>query len=109
MTGIYLKTDLKMNFKKDFKKDKIIRTAFAEWGKFFFRNTSLSVIIKKLRITKPALYRYFKNKKELINSMKLKILDKFYERIDSFIIESTEDYSIDSVYLFINKIFGYFF
>ena len=55
---------------KQLNKELIISTAFEEWGKSCYRNMSLTKIINKLKITKPALYRYFKNKKELLDIMR---------------------------------------
>jgi AcrR family transcriptional regulator len=59
-------------------KDKIIETAFREWAKSFFTKTSLSIVAKKLNLSKAALYRYFTNKDHLLNSM----TEKFISNID---------------------------
>lgn len=58
-----------MDNKRELKRDEIIKTTFLEWGKSSFKNMSLSLIAQKMKITKAAIYRYFKNKDELINSL----------------------------------------
>ena len=48
------------------KRDAVLRTAahlFLEQG---YRNTSMSVLAKRLKITKPSLYYYFRNKEEIL-------------------------------------------
>ncbi len=59
-------------------KEDIINTAFIEWGRKNFISRSLTLITRKLNITKPALYRYFRNKDELIECMKLHLIDRLY-------------------------------
>ena len=50
-------------------KANIISAAFSEWSKTHFTSMSLAKVAKKLSLTKPALYRYFKNKAELLQTM----------------------------------------
>ena len=47
----------------------IINAAFRTWGDDMYMKTSLSTLAASLGITKPALYRYFKDKDELLGSM----------------------------------------
>jgi len=56
--------------KRELKTQLIIDTAFEVWGKNSFYNTSLSSLADALGMTKPALYRYFKNKEALLSAMK---------------------------------------
>ena len=56
--------------KRELKTQLIIDTAFQVWGDNFFYNTSLSSLAYALGMTKPALYRYFKNKDAILMAMK---------------------------------------
>ena len=96
---------------KRFTKDLIIKTAFSEWGKFCFKNMSLSLITDKLKITKPALYRYFKNKKELLNDMSnylfnklIKLSSIYFDKIRNLKKESKKDV----ILIFIKEYFEFF-
>lgn len=61
--------------RKEEKRAQIIDTAFAVWGEEFFSNTSLGTLAEELGMTKPALYRYFGSKDELLQAME----DRFAE------------------------------
>jgi len=58
-----------MTKKHEVKKQEIIKTAFSEWGKIGFHNTSLTAVSEKMKISKAAFYRYFKSKDDLFNEM----------------------------------------
>jgi len=45
-------------------KRKILKTASRLFSEFGFLGVSMQKIAQKLRITKPAIYHHFKNKKE---------------------------------------------
>lgn len=90
-------------------KEKIIKTAFKEWGKLGYRNISLLLVAKKLKITKSGLYRYFKSKDDLIQDMKNKYLLDFFQTKKQFIEESENITSHEEkLKLFITK-FVYLF
>ncbi len=63
--------------KHEIKKQLIIDTAFRVWGDNFFYNTSLSTLSDALGMTKPALYRYFKNKDAILAAMKSDFIAKY--------------------------------
>ena len=50
-------------------REKIIETAFKVWGEECYRTRSLTLVAKALRVSKPALYRHFKDKDELIEAL----------------------------------------
>jgi len=56
--------------KKEQHRQHIIRTAFRVWGATRFTDMSLTTLAEELALTKPALYRYFKNKDELMSVMR---------------------------------------
>ena len=56
--------------KRELKTQLIIDTAFKVWGENSFYNTSLSSLADALGMSKPAIYRYFKNKDALLQAMK---------------------------------------
>jgi AcrR family transcriptional regulator len=63
--------------KHDIKTQLIIDTAFKVWGDNFFYNTSLFSLADALDMTKPALYRYFKNKNAIFLAMKDDFIKKY--------------------------------
>jgi len=50
-------------------KDDIIKAAFKVWGRDLYRTTSLTQIALELGVSKPALYRHFKDKNALLSAM----------------------------------------
>lgn len=63
--------------RRELKTQLIIDTAFKIWGENSFYNTSMSSLAKALGMTKPAIYRYFKNKDTLLQAMKDDFLIKY--------------------------------
>jgi AcrR family transcriptional regulator len=59
----------------------IIETAFRVWGRTLYLDTSLSDLVRELGVSKPAIYRHFKNKQALKDAM----LQHFYDRYADFI------------------------
>jgi len=59
------------------KRETIISTALKEWGKSHFRDTSLSALAKSMGLTKPALYRYFRNKEELNQAIEQRVREEY--------------------------------
>ena len=47
----------------------IVDAAFRAWGRERFIHTGLELVARELSVTKPAIYRYFRNKDELIAEM----------------------------------------
>ena len=54
---------------RQIRRNRILEVAFEEWGKKNYSSTSLSLLTRRLRITKPALYRYFPSKLGLIQAL----------------------------------------
>jgi AcrR family transcriptional regulator len=59
----------------------ILKAAFFVWGSTFYQKSSLSDLAAALGVTKPALYRHFKNKDVLMEAMSA----SFYDRFSDFI------------------------
>lgn len=87
--------------KREIKTQAIIDTAFRVWGDKFFYNTSLSSLAEALGMTKPGLYRYFKNKEALLLAMEQDFISKYHfimgktqsinnPQMDSLLINLTE-------------------
>ena len=55
----------------------IIKAAFKVWGRDLYRTTSLSQIALELGVSKPALYRHFKDKNALLDAMYVFFYDDF--------------------------------
>jgi len=93
---------------KENKKDKIINYAFSVWGDHGFKKTSLSMLAGKLNLTKAALYRYFKNKDEILSTMK-KLLKKEFTILSLNFITNTKNKNIDEIlFIYIDTYFSYF-
>lgn len=67
--------------KREVKTQLIIDTAFNVWGEDSFYNTSLSSLAEAMGMTKPAIYRYFKNKDALLQAMKNNFIIKYRSRL----------------------------
>ena len=90
------------------KKNEIIQTAFREWGKTLFINTSLSTLAQKLKISKPAIFRYFKSKDELLSEMKALFIKDYLNLYMEIFTEIQQTNFADSVKIFMNKVFSFF-
>jgi len=55
--------------------DDIIKAAFKVWGRDLYRTTSLAEIAQELGVSKPALYRHFKDKDALLDAMHTAFFD----------------------------------
>jgi len=94
--------------KRENRKVEIIVTAFKEWGGNHFINTSLTAIAQKLKISKPALFGYFKSKEDLLADMRGYFLDEFYPVLED-ITENTANLDfIESIKYYLDKIFSFF-
>ena len=58
-------------------KDDIIKAAFKVWGQELYQTTSLSNIARELGVSKPALYRHFKDKDALLAAMYTTFFDDY--------------------------------
>lgn len=87
--------------KRELKTQLIIDTAFKVWGEDSFYNTSLSSLAEAMGMTKPAIYRYFKNKDAILQAMKNDFIIKYKTlleksgphknmTLDELIVEYTE-------------------
>jgi len=50
-------------------REDIVKTAFKVWGRDLYRTTSLTDVARELGVSKPALYRHFKDKEALLKAM----------------------------------------
>jgi AcrR family transcriptional regulator len=98
-------------------KTEIVGAAFRVWGRDFYQHTSLSRLAGELGVSKPALYRHFRNKQALLDAMTEYFFDDFaafiradYERAVAagdreegvFIaLKSVTEYYARNVYTFI--------
>ncbi|TVR68565.1 MAG: TetR/AcrR family transcriptional regulator [Spirochaetaceae bacterium] len=57
-------------------RERIVDAAFRAWGRTHFSNTSLNLVARELSVTKPAVYRYFKGKEELLEALRLDYADR---------------------------------
>ena len=62
-------------------KQEIIKAAFKVWGREQYQSTSLAQLARELGVSKPALYRHFKNKQALLEAM----YESFFDEYAAFI------------------------
>jgi AcrR family transcriptional regulator len=67
-------------------KQDIINAAFRVWGRELYQTTSLTQVARDLGVTKPALYRHFKNKQSLLDAM----FQHFFDDYTSYIKDDYE-------------------
>jgi AcrR family transcriptional regulator len=58
-------------------KQVIINAAFQVWGRELYQSTSLAQLARALGVSKPALYRHFKNKQALLEAMYQSFFDEY--------------------------------
>jgi AcrR family transcriptional regulator len=56
-------------------REDIIKAAYKVWGRDFYKKTSLSQLAGELKVSKPALYRHFKDKNALLEAMSASYYD----------------------------------
>ena len=56
-------------------KEDIVKAAFKVWGRELYRTTSLSKLARELGVSKPALYRHFRDKDALLEAMDMAFFD----------------------------------
>jgi AcrR family transcriptional regulator len=64
-------------------RDDIITAAFKVWGRELYRTTSLTDIALELAVSKPALYRHFRDKEALLDAMYSVFFDHYAASIRS--------------------------
>jgi AcrR family transcriptional regulator len=58
-------------------REDIIQAAFKVWGRELYQTTSLTQIARELGVSKPALYRHFKDKQALLDTMYTSFFDGY--------------------------------
>ncbi|OHD14873.1 MAG: hypothetical protein A2086_13230 [Spirochaetes bacterium GWD1_27_9] len=96
------------NDKHKLKKEEITKVAFKEWGKTCFFNMSLSLIANKMKITKASIYRYFKNKDELLESLVTYFFNGYWVNSKPFFEDSKSQNFEEFLYSYI-KFHFYFY
>ncbi|MCL2804685.1 MAG: TetR/AcrR family transcriptional regulator [Treponema sp.] len=90
-------------------KIEIVDAAFRVWGRNLYRKTSLSQLAGELGVSKPALYRHYRNKQALIDAMTERFLEDFSgsTRADFEKAQKTED-ADEGISAIIKSISGFF-
>ena len=57
--------------------DDILAAAFRVWGREAYKKMSLTEVASELGVTKPALYRHFRNKDQLLGAMHTAFFDRY--------------------------------
>jgi AcrR family transcriptional regulator len=90
-------------------KDDIISAAFRVWGDALFCKTSLSALAAELGCTKPALYRHFRNKEDILDEMYSSYYDRFSEYVAPRFREALDTGELNSALVMIAEAMGEFF
>jgi AcrR family transcriptional regulator len=87
----------------------IIQAAFRVWGRDFYQNTSLSGLAKELGVSKPALYRHFRNKQALADAMSARFYDDFAAFIRADYERAARSANVsDAVFILIGRVAEYY-
>jgi AcrR family transcriptional regulator len=65
------------------KREEIVDAAFRAWGRDSYRTNSLSAVSAELGVTKPALYKHFKAKEELLEAVSKRFFDRYCAALDA--------------------------
>jgi AcrR family transcriptional regulator len=89
--------------------EEIIRAALKVWGRDLYRTNSLTQVAQELKVSKPALYRYFRDKDALLNGM----YEYFFDEFTTFIRRDYEralatDSHLERALIMIRKSSEYF-
>ena len=87
-------------------KQDIIDTAFHVWGEHNFTHMSLAPLAEALNVSKTALYRYFKNKDDLLFTMKEKVVSEYAHMLDNFLQDKTYTSQSEGVATFFSVFFN---
>ncbi|MFQ3620700.1 MAG: TetR/AcrR family transcriptional regulator [Spirochaetales bacterium] len=90
------------------KKNTILDAAFEIWGKSNFTQMSLTPIAKHLGITKPALYKHFRSKEELLQGMERRFLAGYVALHQEFFRQGEQKDLNLVVRLFLEKVLGFY-
>ncbi|MBN1523242.1 MAG: TetR/AcrR family transcriptional regulator [Spirochaetales bacterium] len=90
-------------------RENIINTAFQVWAESHFSKMSLSPVAEALSLSKAALYRYFKNKDELLQTMIQQFSQSMYLAVEEFQKTAHADTLADAVGQYYTFLFNYFF
>ena len=71
-------------------RDDILEAAFHAWGRDAYRTMNLSAVASRLNVTKPALYRHFRNKEALQDAMTADFFDRFSVRLRTILAEAAK-------------------
>ncbi|MBR6200902.1 MAG: TetR/AcrR family transcriptional regulator [Spirochaetales bacterium] len=97
-----------MTDKHEQKKHDIINTAFVQWSRDLYANTSLTVVAEAMNMTKPALFRYFPSKESLCDAMVETFTSDLRVFADQFISEIEHGTLQESFAVLIDKGFDFF-
>jgi AcrR family transcriptional regulator len=84
-------------------KTDVIKAAFRAWGRELYQKTSLSQVARELGVTKPALYRHFKNKQGLLNEMYVYFFDEYAAAIKADYDRALETEDRDECFLIMSR------
>lgn len=94
--------------KREQQQQRIISTAFRVWGASRFTSMSLTTLAEELALTKPALYRYFQNKDELMLAMRDRCAED-YIRFSALLVEQPSEMQLEELVLGFAELMNLFF
>ena len=83
------------------KQEKIINATIKEFAKYGYKNTTISSIAKKAKVSKGSIYQYFKNKEKLY----IYIFDKSYRDKKRHIKNAIYIYEIEDFFSLLEALF----
>lgn len=86
-------------------KELILETSFSFYKTLTSREFSLNKLAEKVGISKPAIYRHFKNKEEILEKMQEKFFDDFARYLEPLIKNPIDlDKSVNIIQFFLDNV-----
>ncbi len=97
-------------------RERIVAAAFRAWGQTHFAGTSLNMVARELGVTKPAVYRYFRGKEELLDTLKTdfatrataEVVDPLFRSYGGGTAESTPEETIALCEEYLQRVLAFY-
>ena len=93
-------------------RERIVDATFRAWGRSHFSSTSISLVARELNVTKPATYRYFAGKDDLMRALRLDYAERLHQEVVAPLVEREAEFDPASVepaaWLYVNVVFSFF-
>jgi AcrR family transcriptional regulator len=93
-------------------RERIVDAAFRAWGRSHFAGTSISLVARELNVTKPAIYRYFDGKEDLMQALRMDYAERLQQEVVGPLVQQEERFNPSSiepaVRVYVTVVFSFF-